>query len=542
MTPDAEKNPRRLWDILESSASHHGDRIAIIEPGEKGFPFQISYKDLFAGSRRLADGLRSLGATRGSRVGCLLYNSTEFVELWFAVSLIGAIFVPFNTALKGLLIEYQIKDSEISILFVDSRLNDAIPKMENASLKKLIWVNKGKDDSANFSWIESMSFDNLVINAETSPSDFRAKMLDDPLTMLYTSGTTGDPKGVILSHRAYLNRTREVCDLLGARDGDIFFNALPLFHTSGQVMTTLPAIWNSGTVVIEEWFHVSRFWKHAAAFDAKFSFLLMTMVNALLKRRDEFVPNKLELVLCGGATSQMWVDFEKAFSIKLLEGYGMTETCGVAIFNSRQDMRIGSVGKPLPSVEVSISDKNNGVLNDPNLRGEILLRPKVSGTMMIEYFKKKQETEKARKDGWLHTGDLGYFDDDGFVYFVERKKDIIRRKGENISPGDIERIVSSHDNVLECSAVGMRSELGEEEIALFLVTKEKFVDITIFLNWLDSFLPYYMMPAKLNFVDSLPKTANYKVQRNRLREGKVSIMYSVDVAETGFKSTRQFGR
>jgi crotonobetaine/carnitine-CoA ligase len=305
-------------------------------------------------------------------------------------------------------------------------------------------------------------------------------------------------------------------------------------------MTTLPAIWNAGTVVIEEWFHVSRFWKHAAAYDAKFAFLLMTMVNALLKRTEEFTPNKLELVLCGGATGQMWTDFEKKFwPIKLLEGYGMTETCGVAIFNSRKEMRIGSIGKPLPSMEVRISDENDLALTESSEKGEILLRPRIPGTMMLEYFKKQQETEKAWKGGWLHTGDLGCMDSDGFVYFVERKKDIIRRKGENISPGDIERVVSTHDNVLDCSAVGIRSELGEEEIALFLVVREKFPDIMLFLKWLDSMLPYYMMPAKLYFVESLPKTANYKIQRNRLREGNVSVIYSVDVAQAGFTPTRR---
>ena len=537
-----EKDPKRLWDILESAAFEHGDRIAIIEPGEQGYPFRISYKELLHTSMRLASGLRSLGVSAGSRVGCFLYNGIEFVQLWFAVSLLGAIFVPFNIALKGILLEYQIRDSEISIIFVDSRLMDSIPKLGKTNLQKLIWVDKGRTDPREFNLIESMRFKDLQTSSEVNPSDFGTNMLDEPLSMLYTSGTTGDPKGVVLSHRAYLNRTKEICDLFGTKDGDIFFNTLPLFHTSGQVMTTLPAIWNSGTVVTEEWFHVSRFWKHAAAFDARFSFLLMTMVNALLKRKEEFVPNKLELVLCGGATGEMWMDFEKAFSVKLLEGYGMTETCGVAIFNSGREARLGSIGKPLPSVEVSISDEHSRVLREPDLKGEILLRPKISGTMMIEYLNKKRETEEAWKGGWLHTGDVGYFDNDGFVYFVEREKDIIRRKGENISPSDIEKVVSTNDNVLECSAVGIISDLGEEEIALFLVTKEKIPDITVFLKWLDSRLPYYMMPSKLSFVESLPKTANYKVQRNLLREGKISITCTLDVAQTGFRPTKQFGR
>ena len=535
------KEPQRLWDILEAATSQNGDRIAIIEPGDNEAPSLINYRDLSSISGKLAAGLRSLGVTRGSRVGCFLYNGTEFVQLWLAVSLLGAIFVPFNIALKGLLLEYQINDSEISILFVDSRLKDSIPKLASTSVEHLIWVTKQEFALPDeFSQVKSLQFKDLLSLPETSPSDSEANMLDSPLTMLYTSGTTGDPKGVLLSHRAYLNRTREISDLFGAKIGDIFFNALPLFHTSGQVMTTLPAIWNAGTVVIEEWFHVSRFWKHAAAYDAKFAFLLMTMVNALLKRTEEFVPNKLELVLCGGATGQMWTDFEKKFwPIKLLEGYGMTETCGVAIFNSRQETRVGSIGIPLPSMAVRISDENDRALTEPSEKGEILLRPRIPGTMMLEYYKKKQETEKAWRDGWVHTGDLGYIDSDGFVYFVERKKDIIRRKGENISPGDIERVVSTHDNVLDCSAVGIRSELGEEEIALFLVVREKFPDIMLFLRWLDSMLPNYMMPAKLHFVESLPKTANYKIQRNRLREGNVSVIYSVDVAQAGFTPTRR---
>ena len=125
---------------------------------------------------------------------------------------------------------------------------------------------------------------------------------------------------------------------------------------------------------------------------------------------------------------------------------------------------------------------------------------------------------------------------------MERKKDIIRRKGENISPGDIERVVSRHENVLECSAIGIKSGLGEEEIALFMVTKKKFEDILEFLKWLDSELPYYMMPSVLNFVDSLPKTSNYKIQRSKLREGNVQVIERVDVVKLGFKPTKPLGR
>ena len=428
-------------------------------------------------------------------------------------------------------------------MFVDARLSGSVQNIgTNTILRKLIWVEKGITQPGTFHRTDSTSFSELLIHGEISPAQFEPNLLDDILTILYTSGTTGDPKGVTLSHRAYLNRTKEISDLFGALDGDIFFNALPLFHTSGQVMTTLPAIWNSGTVIIEEWFHASRYWKDAAAFDAKYSFLLMTMINVLLKRKEEFVPNKLKLMLCGGATAEMWSDFERAFSIRLFEGYGMTETCGVAIFNSRKDFRSGSIGKPLPSVDVAIEGEEDHESKKPDLRGEILLRPIIPGTMMIEYLKKKEETRNAWRNGWLHTGDLGYFDQDGFVYFIERKKDIIRRKGENISPSDIEKVVSTHDNVLESSAVGITSDLGEEEIALFLVVREKFSDIAPFLKWLDSQLPYYMMPSKLNFVESLPKTANFKIQRNRLREGRIPIIFSVDVAKTGFKATKPLGQ
>ena len=173
------------------------------------------------------------------------------MELWFAVSLLEAILVPFNTALKGLLLEYQIKDSEISILFVDSRLNDSLPRLHSSNIKKLIWQKKQHIAGPKDSWcgIETMVFDELLAFPEYRPSNSRVDMLDSPLMMLYTSGTTGDPKGVSLSHRAYLNRTREISDLFRAESGDIFLNALPLFHTSGQVMTTLPAnfeFWDGG--------------------------------------------------------------------------------------------------------------------------------------------------------------------------------------------------------------------------------------------------------------------------------------------------------
>ena len=521
---------------------------------------RLGYPELSSRCLRVASGFASLGIKRGDRIGVILPNGVAFIEAWFAASILGAVFVPFNFALKGEMLAFQLEDSGISLLCVDSRLAGNLEAVRiPRNVKTIITAREGSDDS------EHDILTTGVIHREMQElrgcaeyrlpgesgaiSSHRNDQSDlQPAAMLYTSGTTGSPKGVVLAQRAYLNRTYEVTDLLGIRSGGgdmVFLNALPMFHTSGQVMTTLPAFLNGGTVVIEEWFHASRFWKIAAGTGARFSFLLMTMLNSLLKRKEAYVNSSLELILCGGASEGVWREFEESFMVKLLEGFGMTETCGIAIFNRLDDFRRGSIGKPLPSMDAKI--EFNGFPEDeapPETLGEICLRQKVAGTMMLGYHQNGlSEMPAGIAADWLRTGDVGYRDRDGYFYFVERKKDIIRRRGENIAPSDIERTVSLHPLVLEGCAIGEESELGEEEVVIYLVLKDGEKSLRglerEFLEWLDGQLPFYMMPKKIRIVEALPKTANQKIQRARVREGSELIVTSeIDPEALGFKPSR----
>lgn len=525
--------PNLLTDIDGSY-----DKPAIIMASDKVSRRQITYGELTSRIRRISSGFSRLGVRKESRVGALLPNGIEFVECWFAASSLGAIFVPFNTALKPKLLEYQIKDSEIKTLCYEQLLAENIPESVQTDKMKFIKVESLSKNTSSRDLHNSIEFESLADKKEAQLIDSKV-VPSDPATILYSSGTTGDPKGVVLPHFAYINRVQEISNLFGGEEGGglVYLNTLPMFHTSGQVMTTLPALMDEGTVVIDHWFHASRFWRVASQYKAQFSFLLMTMLNYLIKRGEEFVKNDLRVILCGGASLETWRKFESNFGVRLLEGYGLTETCGVALFNSLSNFKVGSIGKPLNSVHVSILDAR-GETCAPNQSGEICLKPRLPSTMMIEYLGKDDETRHAWKSGWLHTGDIGYVDIEGFYHFLERKKDMIRRRGENISPSDIERVVSQHQNILDCCAVGITSSLGEEDIDLYVVLKYEIIDFMPFLKWLDKELPFYMMPTRVHIVETLPKTPNHKVQRSKLRQGEVTILKTVIVAQTGFKATK----
>ncbi|HZW55211.1 MAG TPA: class I adenylate-forming enzyme family protein [Nitrososphaerales archaeon] len=553
--------PTMLFDLIAKNVYAKNPRPAVIltDPLNIEGPLtSVGYSELATRSLRIASGFASLGAKTGDRIGVILPNGTEFLEAWFASSVIGAVFVPFNFALKGEMLAFQLEDSGVSVLCVEERLAQNLANVKMPRNVHAIVVARRErisepEDSIPIprgivrrEMSELRNFDEFTSELWSAPSIGEAKDSQadlQPASILYTSGTTGSPKGVVLTHRAYLNRASEVTALLDAKPdaGDIFLNALPMFHTSGQVMTTLPAFLNGGTVVIEEWFHASRFWKIARKTGSRFSFLLMTMLNSLLKRKESYVKSELERILCGGASASIWREFEESFKVKLLEGFGMTETCGIAIFNKFDDYRVGSIGKPLPSVDAKIEYEGTEKPT-PRKIGEICLRPKIVGTMMIGYHNGELEAGSinASRSTWLHTGDVGYVDEDGFFYFIERMKDIIRRRGENIAPSDIERSVSTHPLVLECCAVGEKSELGEEDVVLYLVLKEKGAlgDPKSFVQWLDRELPFYMMPRTIRIVEALPKTANQKIQRAKVKEGQVTVISEINLEALGFRPTR----
>jgi len=521
---EKEEKISTLAELLTIKASKNGDRIAI-RTGDT----EISYRELDEMSSHFAGGLRKLGVSKGDKVVLYMPNSIEFLYAWFGTMKLGAVAVPLNISLKGPLLSYQITDSGAKVAVVSRQLLPHYIDVKN-SLENIVYHITDESVNGFTHFKELLNATPVEKPVEVRPSD--------PATIMYTSGTTGPPKGVVLPHNAYINTALMNSAIAEAREGDVFYSTVPFFHTSGQLQIVLPALLNDLTAAFDPWFHASKFWENAAKYGATVIFLISSMVNILLKQPESPYDRQhsVRVAMTGGSTRETWIQFEKRFGVKVLEGYGMTETCAIAIFNRGDEVRVGSVGKPLPYFEMIIADSEDNEL-PPGKVGELLIRPKKPFVMMSEYYRKPEETVKTWRNLWFHTGDLFYRDEDGFYYFVGRLKESIRRRGENISPYEIENVVNKHPAVMESAAVGVPSEMGDEDVKIYLKLKDGAeFDYLEFLQWCDKNLPYYMVPRYIEVVEEIPKTPTQRIQRYLLKEKGVGNAF--DAYKAGFRPTR----
>ncbi len=519
-----------LASLVRVKAEKNGGKPAVLFEQRR-----ISYEDLDDQSSRLAHSLRKLGIARRDKVASLLFNCPEVLFLWFALAKLSAVYVPLNPALKGELLRHELKDCDAKLLVFDERIREYLTPV-----------------SGEFSHVKFVAYDrNAQYAMENVPGlhglleapaleDASRPGLGDPSTIMYTSGTTGIPKGAVLPHFAYVNVGLEISRVAGSRPGDVFFAPLPLFHTSGQVMSTLPALMNDLVVALVERFHASAFWSEAARYDATVAFLLSSMTNVLFKNPPSPADrgHRIRVALTGAMPKAIWKEFEQRFGVQVVEGFGMTETCGVAIFNRIFDTRFGSVGNPLNHVEARVVN-DEGVEVEINRAGELWLRERIQHTTFIEYYRRPTETASFRVGGWMRTGDLLYRDQEGYYYFVERKKDIIRVRGENVSPSFIESVLLAHPNVLEAVAVPVPSEFGDDEIKVAIKLRSGTARDPIELaKWAEKDLPYYMVPRYFEFVEEIPKTPNLKPQRFLMRAAGITA--AVDLLKLGYRAKRPY--
>lgn len=527
---DKSENIKDIKTLVERKAAKNVGRIA----GRSGDQ-QVTYDELEARAARIAGKLKDLGVAAGDRVALFMTNSFEFLYCWFAAMKLGAILVPLNIALKGDLLAYQLNDSGSKVAIVEKALAEPYLAVKSRlrQVEHHVFLDREDPSKAPEGFIPFKElFEGEEVRGGQGPNYY------DPATIMYTSGTTGPPKGVVLPHYAYINTALTNAETAEAREGDVFFSTVPFFHTSGQLQIVLPAMIHDLEFAFEPWFSASKFFEQAKKYGATATFLLGTMVNMLLKQPEGPFDraHKLRVAMTGGAKKHEWEAFEKRFGVKVLEGYGMTELGAIAIFNRSNACRVGSVGKPLPYFEAKIVDEHDNEL-PPYTKGELVIRPKVPYTMMLEYFNKPKETVEAWRNLWFHTGDILYMDEDGFFYYVERKKDVIRRRGENISPYDIESVANQHPKVLESVAVGVPSEVGEEDVKIYVKLKpNETLDPLELLKWLDERLPYYMVPRYVEFVDEIPKTPTQRPQRYLLRQRGIGQAF--DAYKAGFKPKR----
>ncbi len=508
-----------LATLVRKKAEKNGDRPALVFGART-----LSYRELDRETDRVAAGLSRAGIGRGDRVAALLFNTPEFPLLWFGAAKLGAILVPLNTGLKGEILRYELSDSAPKALVADRRLwGPYAPLREGLAIPREFVTGPAEPDGGLPASVPD--FSELLSDA---PADLGPPPRpSDPASVLYTSGTTGPPKGAIIPHEKLLRTPAEIARRSRLTPDAVLFTALPLFHCNAQEMTTLSALLHDLTAAFDERFHATTYWETASAFRATHVSLLISMITILYKQPEKPTDRShtVRTALTAGATKAIWPDFERRFGVDLIELYGMTECGCTTLMNPPDRVRVGSVGTPLGFVEAEVVDDDDRPV-PPGTRGELVVRPRSPFTMFSGYLNKPEKTVEAWRNLWFHTGDFVTRDADGYYYFVDRKKDVIRRRGENLAPYDVESVLNRHPAVFETVVVGVPSPLGEEDVKAFVQLKPgSTVEPAELFRFAVEHLPFFMVPRFLEFVDEIPKTANQKSQRYLLRERRGGTEY-----------------
>ncbi len=509
---DLPVKERTLGRVLEEQAASHGDRVFLDFKGEE----QATYRQLNERANRYANGLLAKGVGKESKVAVMLPNCPEYLYCWFGLAKIGAVMVPINTAHKGELLQYIVDRSDAEALITDAMWLTRFEEIEGGLEKvRHVWLHGTSDDS-KLKKISVSSLSEIEQSANKQPC-VEVKH-SDPMTILFTSGTTGPSKGVVMSHHYYYFAAKTIGAGMKDNSDDVLYTCLPLFHVNAQVCTVLAALVFDAQVAMYEHFSASTFWDEIRRSRATVFLALGAMGNILTKAapRPADRDHRVRLAMVVPPPEDL-EGFERRFGLRVVyETFGMTEGI-ITPPEIVEPRRPACCGRPTAEAEVKIVDDDDVALG-PREAGEIVIRPHESYTMMSGYYKMPEATLEAFRNLWFHTGDLGWMDEEGFLYFFGRKKEAIRRRGENISAFEVERIVNQHPSVLESAAIAVPSELGEDEVKIVVVLKEgERLTPEELMDFCERRMAYFMVPRFVEFRDSLPKTPTQRVEKYKLQ-------------------------
>ena len=479
---------------------------------------------------RFANGLLALGLERGDRVAVMLPNHPDYVVAFLAAARIGVCQVPVNVNLRGAGLAYVLEHSKLRGLIVDARFAQQVTPVLKPGMIEFI-IGRGGIVGAEFG--HAASFEDVVERgAPTKPPI--ATRQDDALLISYTSGTTGVPKGVLVTDKMLQACGYAATTLADVRPGDVLYLWEPIYHIAGCEVLIV-ALLERVTLALAERFSVSRFWSDVRAYKATHIHFFGGVLGLLLK--EPAVPGDLghgaRIAWGGGCPISIWTKFQDRFGVRIRECYGMTEASSFTTLNT--DEKIGSIGKPLPYFEVRIA-ADDGRFLGPGEKGEIWVKERVPGVIMTGYFGNPEASASALRDGWLRTGDLGYSDDEGFYYFAGRKKDSLRRRGENISAWEVERVLNEHPAVAECAVIGVDNEIADQDIKAFLRLKPgERLDALDLIKWCEPRMALFQLPRYVAFIEDFPKTPTERIRKELLSRATDACF---DLAKSGYRPTR----
>jgi len=474
-------------EIINNCSPEH---IAMRHNGES-----ITYETLNKHVNKYATYLHATGVSTGDYVGLYYGNSPEFIYTYLAVSALGGVIVPFNRMLTENEVAYIAEDADMKhivtmkTLEIDAQYNQIVlPDVQEAILKT------------------------AVLDLPTIE-----RSIDDVNTVIYTSGTTGKPKGAMLTHANLISNAISSIDHFNLNADDIHLCVLPMFHSFAWTVSVSTALYTGATIVIEDTFHPKNIIQRireeqisiVSGVPAMYSYYLS------LGKKEDF--ESVRAFISGGAALPVEIleNFEKKMAKKICEGYGLSESSPVVSINPVNRTKAGSIGRPIKDVSVKIVD-TAGNERPTGESGEIVVQ---GPNVMKGYKNLPEETAKAIVDDWLHTGDVGYIDEDGYIYIVDRIKDIIIVSGLNVYPREIEELIYSYGGVLEAAVIGQEDKRrGEIPVAFVAVEDKDRFDIAGLEAFLQKNLAQFKWPKKVTLMDALPKNATGKIMKRALKQ------------------------
>ncbi|MCL5961165.1 MAG: long-chain-fatty-acid--CoA ligase [Chloroflexi bacterium] len=499
---------RTFGELLDARARETPDKVALYH-----YDDQFTCREWNERANQVGNALIALGVKPGDVVCQLLPNSATFLFNLFGTAKVGAALSPLNIMFRGEEIKYQINDCGAVVLFTSKEFLPVVAPIRD-QLKTLRHIILIDGEAPGY-----LTYDDFLAKGSIDTPEVQVDPLDTVL-MIYTSGTTGFPKGVMLTHKAFLADSRQFAQAMKLTSDDRAMLILPLFHVNGLMVTTVAPLLVGGSIVVRQKFVQEEFWPAIEQYRPTYFSAVPTIYFRLLNdpAGSKADVSSLRCGVCGAAPMPVEVfrQFEEKFDLKIIEGYGLTEgSCCSTVNPIDGERKIGSIGFPLPGQEVKIVDDDDNELPSGQV-GEIVIR---GDNLMKGYFGKPEATAETIKNGWLHSGDVGFTDNEGYIYIVDRKKDMIIRGGENIYPKEVENFLYTHPKVLEAAVIGVPdAALGEQVKACIALKPGETASAEEIIDFCKQGMARYKAPKYVEFFESLPKNAVGKITKPALRD------------------------
>ncbi len=522
--------------VLAKAVSDHPDRIYLDFSGQT-----YTYAQVDQASSRLAHGLAALGVTKGQAVASILDNNVDAVIAWFAINKLGAISVPVNTAYKGEFLRHQIADSGAHVVLSEADYAERILAVAEGLPDVRALLHRGNATPAS-TVIKASPITEAMVSGEDS--HFPKIGPGDLSMLIYTSGTTGPSKGCMISHGYACNLARQSLEVTGLRPTDIYWTALPLFHMNATATGVLATAMIGIRASIYPRFSLSGFWAEMERSGATVVSLLGSMHPLIAEAADSEASKRcfgqLRVVAAAPFPKALQEKWRRRFGAQVMGagGYGFTEAAMVTYGSLESRLDPDSSGPIAEEFDVAILDDDENPL-PAGQAGEVVCRPKRPFVMFEGYWNRPSDTLKIMRNLWLHTGDIGKFGENGEFYFLDRKKDYLRRRGENISSFEMEKTYQNHPDIMDVAVHAVFSELGEDDVKVTCVLKET-TDLTeeALCSWSLDKVPYFAIPRYIEFRSDLPRNPTGKILKYQLRdEGCTPATWDREKAD--FQMTRR---